>query len=300
MQRALHYALAWGLCVLLAGGWETLCSHTNYDLRRSTGGCTRLKGDDGCALISSWCAEPALVRRLSPRALSDAAGYGGPLLMWVPLLLLGGGDVLRPTVAWYAALIGVVRHARLVMPSNWDPSGHVFVYGAQLVPYWWVTLGLAQPRGAALNALRVWAAVWASVLVMLSATTAAFFHTVGESVAGWLLVLALHHLLARLDSTPADQSAALRLAVLVAAAPLWVVATVAGWVGGAAAAMSAGELAYDVVLWVWLLRSLGVTEPTEKSWLRHVPDSSPPDSPPDGGVGRGLHLRSVCKLSALT
>ena len=118
--------LVWGAVVLLCGAWETACHYTTWDLRGSTPGCVRPKGGaDGCLpQPPAICVEPTAVRTLSPKWLSNFAGYGGPLLTWVPLALarpLGSEPALRVTLTWYLLLIGAVRHSPLVVPSGWDP-----------------------------------------------------------------------------------------------------------------------------------------------------------------------------------
>uniref|UniRef100_A0A7S4MV68 Uncharacterized protein n=1 Tax=Prymnesium polylepis TaxID=72548 RepID=A0A7S4MV68_9EUKA len=94
---------------------------------------------------------------------------------------------------------------------------------------------------------------WSCVLGYLSATTAAFFHRVTESVVGWLLVFGLQQLLsAWLGETHHPSGRALSVVLFV-----WVVSSAVGWWSAVgthgAVGMRAAELAYDLVLWMWLL-----------------------------------------------
>ena len=103
------------------------------------------------------------------------------MLTWGPLLLLGAdNNMLACSIGWYLTFIAPVRHAKLWFTSGFDPSGHVFVYGAQLIPHAWL------PRMS--RSLSVWSAA----IVFLSGTTGAFFHEPAETFTGWLLVLILY------------------------------------------------------------------------------------------------------------
>ena len=149
----------------------------------------------------------------SPRWLSDFAGNFGPLLMWVPLLLAArnpSGDLkktltaalLRTTIAWYLLVIGPVRHTHRLLSAlghpKWDPSGHVTVYGSQLLPFWMVAAAAAadssssrRPPPLSSSAPLAWCALWSCVLWYLSFATGSFFHTCSETFAAWLLTLGL-------------------------------------------------------------------------------------------------------------
>ena len=110
------------------------------------------------------------IETASPRWLSDVAGYGGPLLTWLPLLvasrpIAGTRPLLCTALIWYLSLIGVVRHTHLLLPSRWDPSGHCFVYGAQLLPLWAIS---SLPALADWRVPRV-LTLWSLVLLYLSA-----------------------------------------------------------------------------------------------------------------------------------
>ena len=281
----------WSLGLFAAALWEGICAHSAYDLRRSTPDCLRHKGSEVCAEFSvAWCAAPASILSLSPRWLGDAAGMGGPLLTWLPLLLgssSGGGggrsegevrEALRLALTWYLALIGPVRHAHRLMPARWDPSGHIFVYGAQLAPYAHAPLAhLSLP-------VRGWLAGWAAVLLYLSVQTAAFFHTPGETAAGFALVAALWLACAGCGANAAqpdtEPAAGLRLLsphghvaresaqlavgarALATTAVVWAGSTAAAWMGSAAAEAGTllGQLGYDGVLWLVLLSLPSATQ----------------------------------------
>ena len=193
----------WGLVVLAGAAWEGACGYKAYDLRRSTDSCVRLKDEEACLPPQPWwCLSPGMISTAAPRWLGAVAGLGGPLITWVPLFLArrtAATTVLKPVLLWYLSFIGAVRHSRSWVPLGWDPSGHVFVYGAQLVPLWLTgPQSRGGPPGDAAPAAEWLLALWSSALWYLSGSTAAFFHTLSESFAGWLLVATLHlHLLRR-------------------------------------------------------------------------------------------------------
>lgn len=256
----------WTVLLLCSGIWETLCAHTTYDLKRSTPDCVQIKGahvNESCAPLLPGCASPNSVQTFSPRWLASLAGDGGPLLMWVPLSVAmqqesphEHHDVMTWTVAWYLALVGLVRHAHLLLPLDWDPSGHVFVYGAQIVPF----LVACPPK----TATALLSGTWSTVLFFLSATTASFFHTLMETAAGWLLVLPLwRQLVYVLDRPRLTACFGCDLAVSVVAVkyslPAWLAATTVGvavpaYTGSLTSALPnlASQLAYDLLLWGWL------------------------------------------------
>ena len=142
--------------------FASLCTHSTYDLIRSSDGCLRWKTVElsECAeLAEAGCAAPSTVVQASPRWLGNLAGTGGPLMTWLPLLL-GAKEaapvrnVLLAALPWYLALIGPVRHTHRLLDSRWDPSGHVFVYGAQLVPLACIRPHMLHPITQA------WLALW--------------------------------------------------------------------------------------------------------------------------------------------
>lgn len=182
--------LLWSALVIACGIWHSVCA------------CGLRARADAMALCAGEpvvCLRWETVTAFSPRWLSDSLGISGPLVTW---LLLGPTLVATARVAllcdillWYLALIMAVRYLHLALPSGWpawDPSGHVFVYGAQLVPVWLVShlvpahdpRGSCTLRGVALHSARG----YALVLVYASATTAAFFHSLSESVCALALV----------------------------------------------------------------------------------------------------------------
>ena len=142
---------------------------------------------------------------------------------------------------------GVVRHAHVLSTVRWDPSGHVFVYGAQLVPLWRL-LPAAPTPGAQWPVLEALLGAWTAVLWYLSFTTASFFHTLSETAAGYALVLLLA-LALRPESSARTGPAPCTLAAL-----LWLSFTAVGFasrVGGSVRA-SLLELGYDAALWATL------------------------------------------------
>ena len=177
--------------------------------------------------------------------------------MWMPLLL-GSRDReqtwnnLRVVLVWYLSLVVAVSHLHRMLPSAWDPSGHVFVYGAQLIP--WFSRGGVHPWALC------WCLTWAAVLTYLSFTTGSFFHTSSETVAGWLLVVLLRCCLRALPkAAPEAQATQDRHAtwkwVLGSAMFLWLGATVAVWSDGGGGLILIGETIYDSAVWCVLLSS---------------------------------------------
>ena len=247
--------VAWSILLGFAATWESKCAYSTYDLKRSTPTCTTSKAAASagmCYSLPRLCLDAQAVAKLSPRWLSGLSGMGGPLLSWVPLLLLGADKAMLATVlSWYVAFIMPVRHAKLWLPLGFDPSGHVFVYGAQLVPliFTLTAVGSARPlvRNAWLPQLAGWLGVWLVTLCFLSGTTSAFFHTPAETSAGWLLVALLHTML--------HGHGPLATRHLIGGACLWCVGTGAFLATGRLSSMRLAEIGYDLVLFV-LLRHL--------------------------------------------
>lgn len=264
-----HKLLWWGAVLISAATWEVACGYKAYDLRRSTSSCIALRSsigaEDCLPTPPSWCIHPAAVSVASPWWLAAVAGYGGPLITWLPLLTSrrsAAQSALKSTILWYLALIGPVRHSRSLLPAGWDPSGHVFVYGAQLVPYWQTVPRSSVPLDTRL--VECFLALWCSLLWYLSAATAAFFHTASETLTGWLLVAGLHFLLIRQQRTPAAEARTVQFsgapfASWLGALLIWVTSSGAAWglklASGGSLATLQGELAYDTVLWsvLWWL-----------------------------------------------
>lgn len=162
---------------MLAGTWQRHCGYDNYDLRTSTAECLIRKGAaPGCGDVHTGCVGVGDIQLLAPRALSNLVVGVGPLWMWLPLWLWARGgrrstsepaeaqvqvqaqgepepELLRvarrlTTVALsvaaltYLSLITAIRYVTVISHAlsgaEFDPSGHVFVYGLQLVPLWLV------------------------------------------------------------------------------------------------------------------------------------------------------------------
>mmetsp|Transcript_19058 Transcript_19058/g.51196 ORF Transcript_19058/g.51196 Transcript_19058/m.51196 type:complete len:371 (+) Transcript_19058:60-1172(+) len=178
--------ILWALLVLLCGAWHSAC--TPEMKARSVDVDT----------ASGICFSRRTIQRISPRWLSSFVGQGGPFITWIlviPSMRTGARTALfLDVLLWYIVFIMPVRYTHLLLPASlprWDPSGHVFVYGAQLVTLW---LGLhvasLQERkgcttmGASLRSARVYAVL----LWYLTSTTSAFFHTLSESLAAVAIV----------------------------------------------------------------------------------------------------------------
>lgn len=136
---------------------------------------------------------PQFRAQVSPRWLGKLLGAAGPLLTWLPLALLPAPPpakapspdlpraLLLSICAWLA-LIPPIHLLRRLLPL--DPSGHIFLYGAQLVPLW-VALEGAQPRPALpLQLLEL-------ALLALSAATAAWYHSKADVLAAWAALACL-------------------------------------------------------------------------------------------------------------
>lgn len=243
--------LLWATAVLACGAWYTACA---CSLRARSAAATECFGESGVCL--RWEA----VQALSPRWLSDAIGISGPLVTWAllaPTLAAASRTaLLLDTVLWYLAFIMAVRYLHLALPPAWppwDPSGHVFVYGAQLVPTW-LTAQLAPTREKPACALRHaalhLARGYALVLLYASCATAAFFHSLSES--GCALGLVALPLLAHarvLGARPVWASR--RAGALLCLAWLLQAALAARALGEQprASGRLAMQVAYDAALW---------------------------------------------------
>ena len=251
-MQSLRAALAWLVIVLICGLVERRCGHTRYDFRTSREGCTRRKLEpDLCFSPAAGCFEAATLQLLSPHLLSSFAANAGPLLTWLPLVAsslylattLPVALTLSQTILWYLGVIGVVRHLHLLL--GWDPSGHLIVYGAQLVPLshlWhdgvtcpWIVLG--------------WFAIWASLLLYLSAMTAVGFHTLSETVAAASLVLLLA---AWVSDRRAGGPRGWQLAL---ASFAWALPTASSWIveDDSKRSLLFAMLVYDSLCWLLLL-----------------------------------------------
>jgi len=179
---------------------------------------------------SSLCPSDALAAALSPRPVSDLLTTLGPALVWAPLLAHARVSSCGATRgALLAALCGwlifcmPVRLTRRLSGGAFDPSGHVFVIGVQLVPLW-VARGASAAGGGARAPLALRAAgAIEPVLWLVSASTSAFHHSATEVFAAWALVAAL---VAGARAAAHAHGALLRRA-LAAAALAWVLGTAA-------------------------------------------------------------------------
>ena len=278
-MKTLQATLAWLTFVLICGLLEFRCGHTAYDYRASAQvGCTTVKGH--CLELASGCFTAAALQMLSPRSLSTAVGVGGPLLTWLPMIAStwlhrsvsrSVASTFIRTLLWYLAVIGTVRHLHSLL--GWDPSGHLCVYAAQLIPMWQVCL----VDGEALHLLvRVWLVALAGVLVYLSAMTAIGFHTLSETAAAAALAVLLALWVGdRRGGTPT-------LGQVVMVAITWALPTLYSWElePDSERALLLAMLIYDLACWailVCLMRMRIADEPGAAAYHRlcGVDDSAP-------------------------
>jgi hypothetical protein len=203
--------------------------------------------------------------------------------VWLPLLFGAGthnwravAEALQPTLLWYLALIGAVRHTHRLLGSGWDPSGHALVYGSQLVPLWHLRcegMVFDHPLHSC------WLLPWTAVLWYLSVMTAVAFHTLSETLAAVCMVTILVYVLS--SSHDGDGRIAFahcavsfdRSRQIIVAAAAWTAFTAIGWAGATGASDSisgssselpllGAQLGYDTILWLlfcWLLCHLQST-----------------------------------------
>ena len=274
---------SWLALLAAAAAWgAAYCGQ--FDFRKSTHSCAVLLGGTGCASQVPGCLSTYAIKRVSPRWLSSIAGDGGPLLTWVPLAFYSreparSRRLLQLALLWYLALIVPVRHTHRALESRWDPSGHIFVYGAQLVCAW------TFPHAHCARLL----AAWALVLLYLSFLTAAFWHTASEVSAAVLFSAALLLLLQR--PALAEVGGGKRLCALCIFVT-WLALTAAAWsVEGRISGVMRAAVAYDASLWLLFICIECASERVDRergAELRGVAsaaDKSSSDSLCDGGCG---------------
>jgi hypothetical protein len=169
------------------------------------------------------CAPAGAASSLSPAWLGRAAALAGPAPAWVPLALHArGGARGAPALALALTLALVLAAAAFlacVMPARYafaaavaagmapaaalDPSGHVLLYGLQLVPIWAAAASAhagvptaeagpaRQVGGPAPSPLLLAALCLEPLLFYLTAATGAFFHGALETLPAWLVTLVL-------------------------------------------------------------------------------------------------------------
>jgi hypothetical protein len=143
--------LAWSALIVVANLWQQHCRYEDYDLRKSDDVCLRLRssGADTCSTPEAGCLDAGWILSLTPRAVSNAVVFVGPLWLWLPLWLWSRSAsniftfpkrvtsvALIVGAAMYLSLIQPVRYVVRLSGGLFDPSGHVFVYGLALIPLW--------------------------------------------------------------------------------------------------------------------------------------------------------------------
>ena len=239
----------------------------------------------------SPCAISAAARdAVAPRALGAAVAALGPAPAWLLVLLMlrAEGSSARARGALIgaaAAFLGAVFPVRLtsfLTDGAFDPSGHIFIFGLELVPLWAAlsspspasqqdgsnaysaaprcdptavgagadagagagagageavaaeaivdpTSSRQQIRAIAPPALKVAALLAEAAIYVMSASTAALFHTPLETAAAWLIAAAL--LVAVAEWQVLSPARSLRNAAALLAAPtlaLWAAGLLAG------------------------------------------------------------------------
>lgn len=152
-----------------------------------------------------FCAGPAARAVLSPSLLASSLSTIGPFFLWLPIAAhsfrahcsVARRALLAAFCTWLVCA-PPVRMTRLFM-SEFDPSGHIFLIGVQLVPLWAARAAapLAQSAGGTkknhsidVDVLR-YATYAEPLLWWVSAGTAVFYHSALDVVAAWALVAAL-------------------------------------------------------------------------------------------------------------
>lgn len=302
------------------------CKYYEVDFKRSTAGCLKLKTDVAgsmychTAVTPPLCLPPHLARELSPGHLARALGDLGPLLVWLPLLGFTAlhsyahrdeqdhhsqtrhhmRSAVTLAALGYIATIMPVRFVRRALQSGFDPSGHILLFGVQLVPLWAAAEVLShasmQPLAVAVGsraAGRRWKSVarlasWCLlgveiILIALTVATAAWFHHASEVAAAWVLIAGLvwatHAQLVRMRQVPgtSPKHASLKR---------WWKAALAAWVAGLAMPLAllsqpssgirtealVGAVGYDlaVLVMAWFLLSGG--QPASGAHHRPQPD----------------------------
>lgn len=287
--------ILWSAVILIAVGWQSSCGFVDYDIHASfKAQCTvRRSEPDKCLTgVSPHCISPGFISRLSPSTVGKFVVMIGPVWVWIPMLAWvytqtaasrradsvgSGSDGPRPPKSlvvavrialiisglWFLAFIQPMRFMAEwlgggIRGARFDPSGHIFIFGLQLVPLW-VWLGLQLKCANATRNLLTsptggppvsfasseasyrghgWqrvARVAEAFIWYLAFATAAFFHSWAEITTSWLVTLAFAVVCGRITSsivdspegTLSESSKQLLIGVLIVAATTWFVATVA-------------------------------------------------------------------------
>jgi hypothetical protein len=190
----------WALLLSICCAWRAFCASTPS---------------------SQSCPSPDTAAYLSPSILGDVVSHGGPLLLWAPLLVHARAarcDVTRASLitalCTWLVFIQPIRLIRRLSANTFDPSGHIFVVGLQLVPLWSSARASAS---ATTSAARHFAATVEPVLWFISGGTAAFHHSAPEVFAAFACVALAAAAERVLPHASARVSVAAALAVWLAA-----------------------------------------------------------------------------------
>ena len=177
------------------------------------------------ALLPLWCLSPR-PQRVRPAALHRALVFS--LCAWLLLI---------------APIRFAKRALRALLGIRADPSGHIFLFGVQLVPLW-----VAQREGGgggASGCARLALAAAEALLCASSVVTAAFHHAPAEVLAAWACVAALQWVVEGGAPAPSRRDVAAAAGVWAASCGA-LLALLAHHAAMPPAPRTAARLAYDV------------------------------------------------------
>lgn len=100
------------------------------------------------------------------------------------------GRLLLVTILVFIGLIDIFRYSGFII-GEWDISGHTFIFGLELLPWWFCGALISDLDDYHMKALKHAATLCEVTLLYFNFATAAFYHYPGEVFVPWLLVSAL-------------------------------------------------------------------------------------------------------------
>lgn len=214
-------------------------------------------------LLLASALRPPPAYNPAPQLLGDALAAAGPAAALLPLWCLSPrAQRVRPAAlhralvfslcAWLL-LIAPIRFAkralRALLGLRVDPSGHIFLFGVQLVPLWVAQRegggGCGDGGGTSGCALRLGLAAAEVLLCASSVVTAAFHHAPAEVLAAWACVAALQWVVEGGAPAPSRRDVAAAAGVWAASCGA-LLALLAAHGAMPPAPRTAARLAYDV------------------------------------------------------